>query len=226
MKIEMWPLSRLKVYDKNPRVISDRAVEILARSIKEFGFRVPIVVDKRGVIVAGHARLKAAQVLNLDEVPVHVAGDLTKAQLRTFRIMDNRAAEMTHWDHGLLAVEMETLQKMGVDLASAGWTPAEAHSLLNPAGDNDTDGDDSDSDSGDAPPASAYWPTITLKVPHATKALYDDLMARTVGDEAARFRRILDAADGALTPETAHEQDSVQANDSEADNGEKEETAQ
>src|SRR5687768_9899019 len=89
MKIELWSLSRIKPYPGNPRV-NDAAVDAVARSIKEFGFRQPIVVDENGVIVVGHTRWKAAKKLGLKQVPVHVATDLTEAQLKAYRLADNK----------------------------------------------------------------------------------------------------------------------------------------
>ena len=81
MKVEVWPISRVKPYDKNPRH-NDAAVDSVARSIQEFGFRQPIVVDEQGVIVVGHTRYKAAIKLGMEEVPVHAAVGLTPAQYR------------------------------------------------------------------------------------------------------------------------------------------------
>jgi DNA modification methylase len=85
----MWKLSQIKPFENNPR-INDPAVDAVARSIKEFGFRQPIVVDEQGVIVVGHTRFKAAQKLGMTEVPVHVAVGLTPAQAKAYRIADNQ----------------------------------------------------------------------------------------------------------------------------------------
>ena len=82
MKIEIWPIEKPIPYARNARKISDAAVAKVAASIKEFGFRQPIVVDTEGVIVAGHTRLLAARKLGLTEVPVHVATGLTPAQIK------------------------------------------------------------------------------------------------------------------------------------------------
>ena len=91
MKVELWPVSRVKPYPNNPRV-NDDAVDAVAASLREFGFRQPIVVDAEGVIICGHTRFKAAQKLGLDKVPVHVAKDLTPEQIKTYRIADNQTA--------------------------------------------------------------------------------------------------------------------------------------
>ncbi|MFM7921287.1 MAG: ParB N-terminal domain-containing protein, partial [Planctomycetaceae bacterium] len=85
MKVEQWQLSKLRPYEQNPRN-NDSAVDTVAASIREFGFRQPIVVDENGVIVVGHTRFKAAQKLQLDKVPVHVATGMTPEQIRSYRI--------------------------------------------------------------------------------------------------------------------------------------------
>ena len=91
MKIEQWKLSDIKPYPGNPRQ-NDAAVDAVVESIREFGFRQPIVVDTEGVIIVGHTRYKAALKLGLTEVPVHVATDLTPAQIKAYRIADNQSA--------------------------------------------------------------------------------------------------------------------------------------
>lgn len=91
MKIELRPLSEIKPYPNNPRV-NDDAVDAVAASLREFGFRQPIVVDADGVIICGHTRFKAAQKLCLEKVPVHVATDLSPEQIKAYRIADNQTA--------------------------------------------------------------------------------------------------------------------------------------
>jgi DNA modification methylase len=114
MKIEMWPIERIKEYDHNPRN-NDAAVEPLARAIKEFGFRQPIVITAEGVIICGHTRYKASLKLGLTEVPVHVATDLTPAQIKAYRIADNRLADIATWNYEILPVELADLLAMNVD---------------------------------------------------------------------------------------------------------------
>lgn len=104
MKIEIRPLAEIKPYDKNPRN-NDAAVDAVAASIRQFGFRQPIVVDDDGVIVCGHTRWKAAQKLALENVPVHVARDLTPEQIRAYRIADNKTSELATWNMELLPIE-------------------------------------------------------------------------------------------------------------------------
>ena len=101
-------LEELKPYENNPRN-NDEAVEPVANSIKEFGFKVPIVIDKNNVIVAGHTRYKAAKKLKLDKVPCIVADDLTEEQIRAFRLADNKVSEIATWDYNALNFELENI---------------------------------------------------------------------------------------------------------------------
>lgn len=115
--IVMWPPSRCIPYARNARVIPDSAVGKVAASIKEFGFKQPIVVDSEGVIIAGHARLMAAERLGLAEVPVLVADDLTPAQVKAYRLADNRTGQEATWDMELLGIELEDLAGLDIDLS-------------------------------------------------------------------------------------------------------------
>src|SRR5689334_22957058 len=105
MKIELRKLADIQPYDKNPRH-NDAAVEAVARSIQEFGWRQPIVVDEQGEIIVGDTRYKAALRLELDRVPVHVARGLSAAQIRAYRIADNQTGAIATWDDELLNLEM------------------------------------------------------------------------------------------------------------------------
>ncbi|MCG3123155.1 MAG: hypothetical protein GIKADHBN_01564 [Phycisphaerales bacterium] len=131
MLVELRPPSSIKPYDQNPRR-NDGAVEAVANSIREYGFRQPIVVDADGVIVVGHTRWKAAQLLKLDTVPVHVARELTPEQARAYRIADNRTALIAEWDEDLLSSELAALKAMDVDLSLLGFDDAELQNYLNP----------------------------------------------------------------------------------------------
>ena len=108
MKIIDKKLSELTPYANNPR-LNDGAVDAVAASIKAFGFKVPCVIDKDGVIVAGHTRLKAAQKLGLKTVPCIVADDLTPEQIKAFRLADNKVGELAEWDFEKLDLELEEL---------------------------------------------------------------------------------------------------------------------
>src|SRR5262245_33381551 len=102
MKIEIWPIGRVKPYANNPRV-NDDAVAAVAKSISEFGWRQPIVVDADGVIIVGHTRWKAALLLKLRQVPIHIATDLSPEKIKAYRIADNKLHELADWNFDLLS---------------------------------------------------------------------------------------------------------------------------
>ena len=133
MQIETWPIDRPQPYDKNPR-LNDDAVEVVAKSIREFGFRQPIVVDEDGIVIIGHTRLKAAKSLGLSEVPVHVARGLSPEQVKALRIADNKTAEIAEWNLELLPIELSELQGMDFDLGLLGFDQDELAKLLDPDG--------------------------------------------------------------------------------------------
>lgn len=118
MQIQHIALSDLTPYDKNPR-LNDNAVPKVAESIRQFGFKVPLVIDSNNVIVAGHTRYKAAQELGLESVPCIVADDLSDAQIRAFRLADNKVAEFSEWDFTALHEELEALQDL--DMSEFGF---------------------------------------------------------------------------------------------------------
>src|SRR5665213_2026416 len=113
LKVCWWPIDKPIPYARNSRKIPERAIDKVAASVKEFGFRQCIVVDKDGVIICGHTRLLAARKPGLREVPVHVADNLTPAQVKAYRLMDNRSHEETSWDFELLGPELLDLQNLG-----------------------------------------------------------------------------------------------------------------
>lgn len=103
------PIDELKAYEKNPRK-NKKAIPLVAKSIKEFGFNNPVVIDKDNVIVCGHTRVLAAQELQMKEVPVIMVDDLSPAQVKAFRLADNKVAEIAEWDFDLLGEELLDLQ--------------------------------------------------------------------------------------------------------------------
>jgi len=117
MQIVEKKVTELKAYEKNPRK-NDNAVGPVAESIKEFGFKVPIIIDKDNVIVAGHTRLKAAKRLKLKTVPCIVADDLTPDQIKAFRLADNKVSEFAEWDMDFLTPE---LKEIDFDMALFGF---------------------------------------------------------------------------------------------------------
>ena len=118
MQIVEKRLTELRPYENNPRK-NDAAVEYVANSIKEFGFKVPIVIDKNNVIVAGHTRLKAAAELGLETVPCVIADDLTEEQIKALRLADNKTAEAAEWEYNSLMEEIYKIE--GVDMDAFGF---------------------------------------------------------------------------------------------------------
>lgn len=118
MQILERKISDIKPYAKNPRK-NDSAVDYVANSIKEFGFKVPIVVDKDGIIIAGHTRLKAAKKLGMDTVPCIMADDLTDEQVKAFRLADNKVSEIADWDFELLDDELS--QVLDINMEAFGF---------------------------------------------------------------------------------------------------------
>ena len=108
MEIKSAPIAEIKPYEHNPR-LNDDAVDAVAASIRKFGWRQPIVVDEQGVIIIGHTRLKAAQKLGLEEVPVHVAVGLSNEESAALRLADNRTHDMSTWDLPKLAGELDRM---------------------------------------------------------------------------------------------------------------------
>src|SRR6516225_1610062 len=117
LKVCWWPIDKPIPYARNSRKIPERAIDKVAASIKEFGWRQPIVVDSEGVIIVGHVRLLAAKKLGLHQVPVHVADNLTPAQVKAYRLMDNRSHEEADWDLDLLGPELEELRDLDFELS-------------------------------------------------------------------------------------------------------------
>lgn len=108
-------IKEIKPYENNPRKNSN-AIDLVANSIKHFGFRVPIILDKNNVIVAGHTRLKASEKLGLKQVPCIIADDLTEEQIKAYRLADNKVAEESYWDYDLLDLELEDIKDLKMDL--------------------------------------------------------------------------------------------------------------
>src|SRR5215470_7912033 len=129
MHVELRNITDIRPYAHNPRC-NDHAVAAVARSIAEFGFRQPIVVDEDGVIIVGHTRYKAALKLGLKTVPVHVAVGLSPAQAKAYRIADNQTATLSTWDDDKLPLELAQLQEMNFDLNMTGFSADELMRLL------------------------------------------------------------------------------------------------
>lgn len=118
MKVEDWPIDKVTPYEKNPRR-NDGAVEATANSLKEFGWQQPLVVDKDGVLIVGHTRLKAAIKLGMSKVPVLVADKLSAEQVAAYRLADNKTGELADWDFDLLGGELDEIEN--IDMSDFGF---------------------------------------------------------------------------------------------------------
>ena len=175
LNVKMMPIGDVVPYEKNPR-LNDQAVDAVASSIREFGFKVPIVVDGKGVVVSGHTRLKAARTLGLAEVPVIVADDLDDTKIKAFRLADNKVAELAEWDESLLIKELEELDDLNYDMGQFDF-----EFDLDDADGDDADGDGPD-DIGDVPDNINVMETFALNVIVKDEAeqaeLYEEMLGR------------------------------------------------
>ena len=129
MKIEEVNIEIIKPYENNPRK-NEAAIEIVARSIKEFGFKVPVILNEKNVIVAGHTRILAAKMLGLKKIPVIYANDLNEQQIKAFRIMENKSQDYAEWDMELLSKEFQILKDGGFDITLTGFSAEDVDSEL------------------------------------------------------------------------------------------------
>lgn len=120
MKVEKISVKEIRPYEDNPRY-NDEAVQYVKESIKQFGFKVPMVITSDGVIVTGHTRFKASLELGYTEVPCVIADDLSEEQVQAFRLADNRVSEIAEWDEGLLFQELQEMEK-AFDLGAFGFS--------------------------------------------------------------------------------------------------------
>ena len=134
--IENWPIDRLVFYARNPRK-NDAAVDRMCSSIREFGFKVPVLARSDGEVVDGHLRLKAARKLRITEVPVILCDEWTPAQVKAFRLMVNRSVTWADWDEELLALEFQELNESEFDLSLTGFDQKEIDDLLATPDDDD-----------------------------------------------------------------------------------------
>ncbi|MGE4536518.1 MAG: site-specific DNA-methyltransferase [Desulfovibrio sp.] len=130
LKLEQWPLARLRPYERGLRKYGKDVVERMMAAIREYGFRVPVLARSDGQVVDGRLRLDAAARLGLATVPVIPADELTEAQVRAFRLLVNRSATWAAWDEEMVAVELGELRELDVDLALTGFDVAELDALL------------------------------------------------------------------------------------------------
>ena len=172
MQVIEKELSWLKPYANNPRD-NESAVEPVANSIKEFGFKVPIVATSDGEIINGHTRFKASKSLGLEKVPVIIADDLTDEQIKAFRLADNKTGEIADWNESLLIKELEELDDLDYDMGQFGFELD--------LDDADEDGDGYD-DAGDIPDnidvVEAFALNVIVKDEAEQAALYEELPGR------------------------------------------------
>lgn len=129
MKTEMVATKEIIPYARNPRKNEDAIAKVSA-SLKEYGWQQPIVVDAEMVIIAGHTRLEAAKRLKMEKVPIHIADKLTEAQVKAFRIADNRVSQEAEWDMDLLKIELGDLEGLDFDLSLTGFDDDELNALM------------------------------------------------------------------------------------------------
>ena len=128
-EIQVWSTDRLVFYSRNPRK-NDAAVDRMCGSIREFGFKIPVLARSTGEVVDGHLRLKAAKKLGISEVPVILCDEWSEAQVKAFRLMVNRSVAWADWDEELLGLELLDLKSLDFDLGLTGFDDTELSSYL------------------------------------------------------------------------------------------------
>ena len=176
MHVDLWPLDRIRPYEHNPR-LNDQAVDVVADSIREFGFRQPIVVDADGVIIAGHTRYKAARLLGLEEGPVHVADGLSPEQVRAYRLADNATGEKAEWDFELLPVELSELVAADYDVELTGFDSETLTRLLTESEVDDKPSDATGTDPGEDRYREQYGVIVMCKDEAEQQCVYEALHA-------------------------------------------------
>ena len=139
MKIEIADINSIKPYENNPRKLSEKAIEKVAMSLKEYGFRQPIVVDKNRIIVVGHTRFRASKKLGFKEVPITIADNLTPEQINGYRIADNRTSQESEWDFQPLQKELSDLADLNFNLELTGFNDSELDNYITFENDVDID---------------------------------------------------------------------------------------
>ena len=175
-------------YVNNPRN-NENAVDKVASSIAEFGFKNPIIIDKNNVVINGHTRLLASKKLGLKEVPVIKADDLTEAQVKAFRIADNKTSEYAEWNGELLKLELEQLEGMNFDLECTGFDMDDIEQMLNLGFDYSEDdfGEDFELPSGDKKPIQQRTFTLHDNQASLIDSVIDAAKERYDVDEVESF---------------------------------------
>src|SRR5262252_2623942 len=128
-EVEIWHIDKLVFYARNPRK-NDAAVDRMMASIREFGFKIPVLARSGGEVIDGHLRLKAAKKLGITEIPVLLCDEWTPAQVKAFRLLVNRSVTWADWDEELLSLELQELSAADFDLTLTGFDPGEIDGLL------------------------------------------------------------------------------------------------
>jgi len=142
LKIIYKQVEDLQGYGNNNKIHSERQIKLIGESIKEYGFKQPIVIDRYDVIVAGHGRVEAAKLIGMEQLPCIVADDLTELQIRSYRIADNKLSALADWDEEALKIELEDISKV-VDLGGLGFDSTDSSVLPNII-ENNIDSSDTD----------------------------------------------------------------------------------
>jgi DNA modification methylase len=150
-QVELIEIEHIREYERNPRIASEAAIEAVAASIRTFGFRIPVIIDRECVLVCGHTRVRAARKLGMTRVPCIRADDLTPDQVKALRIADNKVASLTAWDMELLPIELADLKGVDFDLAVLGFSADDLAAIMAPAGNEGL----TDPDEVPAPPDAA-----------------------------------------------------------------------
>ena len=181
-------INKLIPYINNPRN-NENAIDKVASSISEFGFKNPIFVDKNNVVVNGHTRLLASKKLGLKEVPVIVIDDLSEAQIKAFRIADNKTSEYAEWDEELLKIELEQLEEMNFDLECTGFDMDDIEQMLNLGFDYSEDefGEDFELPSGDKNPIQQISFTLHDNQAELILKAMEDIECKYLEDEIETF---------------------------------------
>lgn len=132
-KFEIWPIERLVPYDNNPRVHPESQIDTLIGHFKTYGFIIPILVDGKNGIIAGHGRLTAAKKMGLEKVPVCIADHLDEATKQAFIIADNESHDKSYFDEGLLKINLSELSRLNFDLPKIGLSKSKLDSMLKEA---------------------------------------------------------------------------------------------
>ena len=188
MNIIKMKVEDLIPYVNNPRN-NENAVDKVASSIAEFGFKSPIIIDKNNIVINGHTRLLASKKLGLKEVPVIKADDLTEAQVKAFRIADNKTSEYAEWNGELLKLELEQLEGMNFDLECTGFDMDDIEQMLNLGFDYSEDefGEDFELPSGDKKPIQQRTFTLHDNQASLIDFVIDKARERYNDDEVETF---------------------------------------